>query len=165
MNADEYHLPAGAGRLLNLGGMGVHFKISGEQTGGAFAIVEHPIAPHVIVEPHLHQNEDELSYVLEGTIWARVGQREVEALPGSYVWKPRGVMHSFWNPGSNPARVLEVISPAGFERLFEDFAALLESTPDPGEEAVVELCGRYGLTLDPSWVRDLEARFGPMRVV
>ena len=113
MNANECHLPPGAGNLLDLGGLGVHFKIRGDQTGGAFAIVEHPMEAHVIVEPHVHRDEDELSYVVEGTIWARVGEREVEALPGSYVWKPRGVMHSFWNPGPDPARVLELISPAG----------------------------------------------------
>jgi hypothetical protein len=95
----------------------------------------------------------------------RVGEREIEAQTGSYVWKPRGVMHSFWNPGPDPARVLEVISPAGFERLFEDFAGLLERTPERSEEEVVDLCGRYGLTLDPSWVPDLEARFGAMRMV
>jgi quercetin dioxygenase-like cupin family protein len=73
------------------------------------AIVEHPMEPHVIVEPHVHSDENELSYVVAGTTWVRVGKREVKALPGSYVWKPRGVMHSFWNPGPDPARVLEVL--------------------------------------------------------
>jgi quercetin dioxygenase-like cupin family protein len=165
MNANDAYLPPKAGKLLDLGGFGVHFKIRGEQTGGAFAIVEHPMQPHVIVEPHVHRIEDELSYVVEGTIWARVGEREVEAPSGSYVWKPRGVMHSFWNPGPNPARVLEVISPAGFERLFEEFAMLLERTPEPSEEEVVDLCDQYGLTLDASWIADLEARFGAMRMV
>jgi quercetin dioxygenase-like cupin family protein len=165
MNANECYLPPGAGNLLDLGGLGVHFKIRGDQTGGAFAIVEHPLEPHVIVEPHVHSDEDELSYVVAGTIWARVGEREVKALPGSYVWKPRGVMHSFWNPGPDPARVLEIISPAGFERLFEEFAELLEGTPEPSEDEVVDLCARYGLILDASWVPDLEARFGAMRMV
>lgn len=72
------------GNLLYLGGLGVHFKIRGDQTGGAFAIVEHPMEPHVVVEPHVHSDEDELSYVVAGTIWARVGKREVKGLPGSY---------------------------------------------------------------------------------
>jgi quercetin dioxygenase-like cupin family protein len=78
------------GPLVDLGGLGVHFKVRGEQTGGQFAVVEHPVEPSVVVEPHRHQHEDELSYVLDGTVWARVGDREVEAAAGSYVWKPRG---------------------------------------------------------------------------
>jgi hypothetical protein len=70
MSANECYLPPGAGNLLDLGGLGVHFKIRGDQTGGAFAIVEHPMEPHVIVEPHVHSDEDVLSYVVAGTIWA-----------------------------------------------------------------------------------------------
>lgn len=111
-------IPPGTGPLVDLGGIGVHFKVRGEQTGGAFAIVKHPVAPRVIVEPHSHRNEDELSYVLEGTIWVRVGDNEIEAVTGSYVWKPRGILHTFWNPITSPARVLEIISPSGFERFF-----------------------------------------------
>jgi quercetin dioxygenase-like cupin family protein len=117
-NTDVYMAPGG-GALVDLGGLGVHFKVRGEQTGGSFAIVEHPVEPGILVDPHIHRNEDEMSYVLNGTIWARVGDREVEAVAGSYVWKPRGVLHAFWNPGPEPARILEIISPAGLERLFE----------------------------------------------
>ena len=83
MSANECYLSPGAGNLLDLGGLGVHFKIRGDQTGGAFAIVEHPMEPHVIVEPRVHSHEDELSYVVAGTIWARVGEREFKALQGS----------------------------------------------------------------------------------
>ncbi|HLL80438.1 MAG TPA: cupin domain-containing protein, partial [Ktedonobacteraceae bacterium] len=91
------------GRSVWLGGMGVVFKISGADTGGAFAVVEHPIEPGRLVLPHVHLHEDEYSYVLEGTIGARVGDRELIAGQGSYVVKPRGLMHTFWNPGPGPA--------------------------------------------------------------
>src|SRR5215475_1881525 len=88
------------GRSVWLGGMGVVFKLSGVDTGGAFAVVEHPIEPGRLVLPHVHQHEDEYSYVLEGTIGARVGDREVAAAgPCSYLVKPRGLMHTFWNTG------------------------------------------------------------------
>lgn len=60
--------------------------------------MEHPVEPGIIVEPHTHQYEDELSYVVSGTIWARIGDREIEAPPSTYIWKPRGIMHTFWNP-------------------------------------------------------------------
>ncbi len=165
MQDSAVHVAPGGGTFVDLDGLGVHFKVRGEQTGGGFAIVEHPMEPRIIVEPHIHRDEDELSFVLEGTIWARVGDREVEAATGSYVWKPRGVLHTFWNPGPAPARILEVISPAGFERLFEEFAALLERSPEPSEDEVYGLCGRYGLTFDRSWLPELESRFGSLRVV
>ena len=107
----------------------------------------------------------EKSSILSGSIWARVGDREVEAAAGAYVWKPRGVLHTFWNPGPEPARILEVISPAGLERLFDEVAALLESPTESTEEQVYELCRTYGLSFDRSWLPDIEARFGPMRIV
>lgn len=154
----------GAGPLVDLGGLGVHFKVRGEQTGGAFAVVEHPVSPGVVVEPHVHRNEDELSFVLEGTVWARVGEREVEAPAGSYVWKPRNVLHTFWNPGPEPARILETISPAGFENFFEELAILLQRS-EPDDEAIYALCDRYELTFDRTWLPELESRFGPMRMI
>jgi mannose-6-phosphate isomerase-like protein (cupin superfamily) len=155
----------GEGLLVDLGGLGVHLKVRGAQTGGLFAVVEHPISPRIIVEPHIHQREDELSFVLEGSGWARVGEWEVEATAGSYVWKPRGVLHTFWNPGPEPARILEIISPAGFEDFFEELAVLLQTSPAPSDDDVYGLCDRYGLSFDRSWLPDLESRFGPMRMV
>lgn len=163
-NVSQY-VPPGGGKLVDLGGLGVHFKVRGEQTGGRFAVVEHPIEPGVLVDPHAHRHEDELSYILQGTVWARVGDQEIEAIAGSYIWKPRNVLHTFWNAGPTPARILEVISPAGFERLFDDVAALLQSPSESPEEQVYELCATYGLSFDRSWVPELEARFGPMRIV
>jgi quercetin dioxygenase-like cupin family protein len=165
MDHEMVHLGPGDGTLVDLGGVGVHFKVRGAQTGGAFAVVEHPVSPGVIVEPHVHQHEDELSFVLEGTVWARVGDHEVQAKAGSYIWKPRGVLHSFWNPGPEPARILETISPAGFEDFFEELAALLQHSPPPSDAEVHELSERYGLSFDRRWLPELEARFGPMRVV
>jgi mannose-6-phosphate isomerase-like protein (cupin superfamily) len=100
----------GEGRSVWLGGMGVVYKVSGADTGGAFAVVEHPVEPGRLVLPHVHRHEDEYSYVLEGTIGARVGDREVVAGPGSYLIKPRGLMHTFWNAGPGPARLLEIIA-------------------------------------------------------
>lgn len=161
----ELFLGTDHGRLVDLGGLGVRFKIYSEQTGGHFAVVEHPVEPGIVVEPHTHQNEDELSYVVSGTIWARVGEREAEAPAGTYIWKPRGVMHSFWNPGPEPALIIETISPGGFERFFEELASLLEEPGLSTDDDVAALCARYSLTLDRTWLPGLQERFGPMRMV
>ena len=143
----------GEGRSVWLGGMGVVFKVSGADTGGAFAVVEHPIEPGRLVLPHVHLHEDEYSYILEGTIGARVGDHEVVGGPGSYVIKPRGLMHTFWNAGPGPARLLEVISPAGFEKYFGELA----EAGDPGRRQ--ELAAKYGVTYSSDWVAGLISRY------
>jgi mannose-6-phosphate isomerase-like protein (cupin superfamily) len=143
----------GEGRSVSLGGMGVVFKVSGAETGGAFAVVEHPIDPGRLVLPHVHQREDEYSYVLEGTIGARVGDNEVTAGPGSYLIKPRGLMHTFWNAGPRPARILEVIAPAGFETYFAELA----DAEDPDRRH--ELATKYGVSYSSEWVAELISRY------
>lgn len=152
MNIPEIVVNPGEGRSVSLGGMGVVFKVSGAQTGGAFAIVEHPIEPGRLVMPHMHRNEDEYSYVLEGTVGARIGDREVVAGPGSYVIKPRGLMHTFWNPGPAPARLLEIIAPAGFESYFIELAEAKD------QRRGSELATKYGVTYSSDWVADLASR-------
>lgn len=164
MRGVELFLTPGAGALVDIGGVGVHFKVRGEATGGQFAVVEHPVEPGVIVEPHMHHHEDELSYVVEGTVWVRVGDKEMQAHAGSYVWKPRHVLHTFWNAGPEPARILEIISPAGFEHFFEELAKLLQIQPPPDDD-IAALTDRYGLIFDQSWLPDIQARFGPLKVV
>jgi hypothetical protein len=98
-------------------------------------------------------------------VWARVGDHEVEACVGSYVWKPRGVLHSFWNAGPDPARVLEIISPAGFERLFREVGELMRGASSASEADIYKLCEQYGLSFDRSWLAEVESRFGSMRIV
>jgi mannose-6-phosphate isomerase-like protein (cupin superfamily) len=153
MDVSKLVVKPGEGRSVSLGGMGVVFKVSGTDTGGAFAVVEHPIEPGRLVLPHVHLHEDEYSYVLEGTIGARVGDHEVAAGPGSYLLKPRGLMHTFWNAGPGPARLLEVIAPAGFETYFVELA----EAKDPGRRQ--ELAAKYGVTYSSDWVAELISRY------
>ena len=141
-------VPAGAGEVASLGALGVIFKVAAEQTGGAFTIVEHPMAPGALAPPHVHEREDELSYVLEGQVGFRLGDRDMTFGPGSYVVKPRGIPHAFWNAGAEPARIIEIIWPAGFEQYFRDFSRHLAAGPaDPAR--VAELRARYGLSEAP----------------
>lgn len=152
----------GEGARADLGGLGVDFKIWSEATGGALAIVEHPMEPRRLVPPHVHEREDELSYVLAGTFGVRVGDQEAVAGPGTYVYKPKGVLHTFWNPTDLPARMIELIFPAGFERFFEALGQVNSRPGDPAElqHQREELGERYRLGFDPGWVADLEARHG-----
>jgi uncharacterized cupin superfamily protein len=147
------------GRSL-MGGFAI-FKLLGEATGGAFAIVEHNLAPHTLAAPvHTHRDVDEASYVLEGEIGALIGGEELRAGPGTLVVKPKGIPHTFWNPGDIPARLLEVIWPAGFERYFEELDHLLaESGARPDLARIIQLAERYGMEMDFSSLPDLMAKY------
>ena len=140
-------------------GFGVVFKLWSADTGGAVSIVEHPFEPGVLVPPHLHTREDEFSIVTEGEIGFRSGDREVVLGPGGYITKPRGELHSMWNAGDVPARMIEVISPAGFEKFFRDLADLTTDGAPP-VEAMATLAKAYGLQFgEPPWLPDLIARY------
>ncbi len=152
----------GAGESVSLGGVGVDFKIPAEVTGGAFSVVEHPVEAGRLVPPHIHYREHELSYVLRGEIGVRIGDRDFTAGPGSYVFKPRDIPHTFWNAGPEPAHLIELIWPAGFENFFAELGRLVETCPP---EELAERRAELALAYDhhyvhPEWVPELKERYG-----
>ncbi len=154
-------IPPGDARSVQLAGLGVVFKISGTETNGLFSVVEHPIEPRALVPPHMHTREDELSYVLEGEIGARIGGQEFHAGPGSYLFKPRNIPHTFWNPTDRPARLIEFIVPSGMEKYFEELSALIRTGVRPGGPEHEALNARYGHTnAGMEWVPELIAKYG-----
>jgi mannose-6-phosphate isomerase-like protein (cupin superfamily) len=154
-------LGPGEGDSVDLGGLGIRFMIDGERSGGGFSLVEHPLAPRALAAPlHRHANEDEYSYVLEGRMGADLGGEILTAEPGDLVFKPRNQWHSFWNPGDEPARILEIISPAGFERYFADLGDLAASGEPLGPDTVGPIAARYGLELDFASIPSLVERHG-----
>ena len=142
-----------------LGSIGVRFLIGGFEAGERFSLVEHPMSPRALAAPlHLHTREDEYSFVLEGRMGALLGDDVVEAGPGDLVFKPRNQWHTFWNAGDEPCRILEIISPAGFEHFFQELVAMggaIQADP----EALGQLCARYGLEMQPETVPELLERF------
>jgi mannose-6-phosphate isomerase-like protein (cupin superfamily) len=154
------------GKNVTLTSIGGRFMIWSEESGGGFSLVEHPIPPRGLAAPlHRHAREDEYSYVLEGRMGAQLGDDVVFANAGDLVFKPRGQWHTFWNAGDSPCRILEIISPGGFEHYFEELgdgiAAMTAATA--GEvlahsglpvryaiefrpESIPELCRTHGLT-------------------
>ncbi len=140
----------GGGQQGNLGTIGVVFKLWDRDTGGALSIVAHPFPVGALVPPHLHTREDEYSIVTEGKIGFRSGDREVVLGPGGYITN-----------GPEPARMIEVISPAGFEHFFREMADLTAAGP-PQLPEVMALADRYGLQGgQPDWLPDLIARYPP----
>jgi mannose-6-phosphate isomerase-like protein (cupin superfamily) len=134
--------------------------IDGSESGGGFSLVEHPIAPRALAAPlHRHNREDEYSYVLEGRVGALLGDEVVIGGPGDLIFKPRKQWHTFWNAGDEPARILEIISPAGFERYFEELSEL-DSVAGTDPHVLAELCARYELEMQPETIPGLVERFG-----
>ena len=154
------------GKVVDLGSVGVRFMVWGAETGGSFSLVEHPIPPRTLAAPlHRHDREDEYSYVLEGRMGALLGGEVVYAEAGDLVFKPRQQWHTFWNAGDEPCRILEIISPAGFEHFFNELgeqmaaaqAVSVAQVPDIGglaaryghyfqPESIARLCEQHGLT-------------------
>jgi mannose-6-phosphate isomerase-like protein (cupin superfamily) len=143
-----------------LGSIGARFLIDGADAESRFSLLEHPMSPRALAAPlHRHTREDEYSFVLQGRMGALLGDDVVEAGPGDLVFKPRNQWHTFWNAGDEPCRILEIISPAGFEDFFRELDALggaLQAAPDE----LAALNARYGLEMQPESVPGLLDRFG-----
>ena len=147
------------GKAGFLGSIGVRFMIDGSESGGGFSLVEHPMSARALAAPlHRHTREDEYSYVIEGRVGALLGDDVVVGGPGDLIFKPRGQWHTFWNAGDEPARLLEIIAPAGFEQFFAelvDLGGVARSDP----QTLAALCDRYELEMNPDSVPELLQRF------
>ena len=147
------------GKAGFLGSIGVRFMIEGSEAGERFSLVEHPMGPRALAAPlHRHIREDEYTWVIAGRVGALLGDDVVIGEPGDLIFKPRNQWHTFWNAGDAPARILEIISPAGFEDFFAelvDLGGVMRAAP----EALRELCVRYELEMDPDSVPGLIERF------
>jgi mannose-6-phosphate isomerase-like protein (cupin superfamily) len=148
------------GKAGSLGSIGVRLMVDGADSGGGFSLVEHPMPPRALAAPlHRHANEDEYSYVLEGRMGALLGDEVLEAAPGDLVFKPRNQWHTFWNAGDEPCRILEIISPAGFEQYFSRLVDM-GGGPNADPQELGELSERYGIEYQLDSVPGLLERFG-----
>lgn len=159
VNQSRFHVPASGGSVVFDGPIGTTVMVGGAATNGALSICEMPVAPGFMVPPHTHRDFDEWSYVLEGRIGARIGDDEFTAEAGSYILKPRGLMHTFWNAGPAHARIIELITPAGFETFFERLGQLAASG-ELTDELMVSMGEEYGTSVSMEWVDELTARYG-----
>lgn len=150
-----------AGTTVRIGGFSARSVVSAEQTDGAFALIEHELAPRQLGSPmHTHAREHEISHVTAGRLGVQIGDEVLEAGPGDTVRKPRGIPHAFWNPGEETVRFLELITPPGFEHYFADIAPLFEDPGRPDFEALTAACARYGLDMDFASMERLIAEHG-----
>ena len=150
------HVPPGGGRSFWLLGELYKAKALGEDTGGAFAFVEATTPPGAGPPPHVHRNEDETFWVLEGELEFMVADGTVSAPAGSFVYAPRGIPHTYRNVGTTPSRYVVMIQPAGLEKFFEEVSEPAEdpSAPPPvhGQEVIEKIMAaapKYGMEILP----------------
>lgn len=130
----------------------MEFKVTGDDTGGAFCLFEDSSPPGYGPPPHIHHREDEAFYVLEGEFRFLAEDREITVRPGSVIHVPKGALHTFQNVGTRTGRVLVMVAPAGLEKLFVQAGepASDRTTPPPsaaGPEKLIELAPNYGLEI------------------
>jgi quercetin dioxygenase-like cupin family protein len=137
-------------------------KITAEASGGSLTIEEWGLPPGVMIPPHTHAREDECDFILEGELTCDVGGEVVVASAASYVLKPRGVSHAFYNAGSETVRVLGIVVPGGLEGYFDEYEQIASSDlgEDERRKARAELGERYGVTWHDERIPEARARFG-----
>jgi quercetin dioxygenase-like cupin family protein len=152
------HSPQAA-RSVSLGGLGVVYRLPAADTQGVFVAVEHPLQPQTLGSPvHTHTREDEYSFILEGQVTFMLGDEVFTASPGDWVVKPRNIPHCFWNAKPQAARILEIISPPGFEKYFDEMAEIAASTPmDFGR--IPDIQRNYGLISDFASLQELTQKY------
>jgi quercetin dioxygenase-like cupin family protein len=158
--ARVYGLEEGEGNARWWGGGLATIKAAGKETGDLYSIVE-VLEPQGARAPlHLHRKEDEAFYVLEGEMTFRIGEETIKARPGSFVFGPKDVPHTY-TVDSGPARLLFLLSPAGFEGFVEAISKPAKSPtlPPTKTEAPTEVDDTTEEAESESFAV-LEARYG-----
>jgi quercetin dioxygenase-like cupin family protein len=133
-------LGPGEGKIVSVLGDPYTYKVVGGDTGGNYSLIEHTTAGDG-PPPHIHQSEEEAFYVLAGEVNVTIGDQTIRGTAGSFVLIPRGTVHTFSTVGPAPAKVLVIISPAGFEQFFTEIDGVTDV------EKIMTLAPRYNLEI------------------
>jgi mannose-6-phosphate isomerase-like protein (cupin superfamily) len=144
---DAFVMGRGEGRAIQVGGGEVTIKISSRDTGGAFAAFEGVTQPLDGPPLHLHRDQDEWWYILEGEYRFEVDGREIHAGAGATVFAPRGSRHTFQNIGTTPGRTVTTVVPGGLDLFFEELATAVPRGTVPDLARLVPIFEKHGLEL------------------
>lgn len=140
-------IPLGEGKAVNVIGNAITIRLHARDTGGVLSVFESVDQPGGGPPPHIHHREDETFQVLEGEYEFTCGGKTFKALAGATIFAPRGVAHSYRYVGRTPGRLVVTLTPAGFERFFEEVGAM--SPQEQQIPKVIEIGQKYGLEFLP----------------
>ena len=140
----------GEGKLLEAFGDTVQVKLSGEETGGSFALGFGTTPPGHGPPPHIHHREDELFIVLEGS-FRYLGENgwSEPVGPGGIAYTPRGVRHTFQNCGTTTGKHWVLATPSGFEKFFSQCAEVFALGGVPDMQRIIAIATEHQLEFVP----------------
>ena len=130
---------------IGIPGNDIFHRAKSADTGGVFSSVELVSQPGQGVSLHVHEDEDELVYVIDGEIEVTLGDQTMTATAGVLALLPRGIPHGFTNIGDKPSRILDVILPGKFDQYFVELHNLYANSDTPDEAKLNELAEKYGI--------------------
>jgi len=138
----------GSGKAVNILGIPMLIRLHGRATNGIVSAVESHDVPGGGPPPHIHHREDETFQILEGDYEFTVGGKTILAKPGTTLFAPRGVAHTYRYLGLTPGKLMCIITPSGFEGFFEEIGAM---TPQQQQDIprVMEIAKKFGLEFLP----------------
>jgi len=138
-------VPPGGGKEVCAFGDTVIFKVVGEQTGSDVTVAMAITPPGGGPPPHMHRNEHEIFIIESGEIELWSDGEWTPAAPGSVVFLPKGVPHSFRNAGSTPSRMWVVATPSGFESFFGKCSKEFAAGGPPDMDRLLQICAEHGI--------------------
>ena len=154
-------MPAETAEVIAIRSFKTTVRVPAEATGGAMSVLEHTLPGGYVAMPiHTHARETEVTHVLEGTLTVQVGDEVVKAGPGTYVVKPAGVRHTFWNESERPVRFLEITTPGGVETFYREVSAAINARGKPDMGAVLGAARKHGMDFEMGSLMDLLDRYG-----
>ena len=143
------HIKSGEGKKGKIGDGDINFKLNKTQTDGHLGVTESILPVGILgAPPHFHKGFDEICRVTEGTLTILVGEKIFEVNEGDWHLRPKGIVHSFWNTGTKPAKFIEIYSPGGHEAYMNELSDLFLQNRRPVPGALDLLSKKYDITFD-----------------
>lgn len=140
-------LALGEGLRLESGpGRDLVFKVTGEDTGGAFDYFIVEVAAHGGPPLHVHHKQEETIQVLKGRYKVRIGDEIFYCQEGGFAYLPSNVPHAFLNLTDEPGEIVVVYTPGGGHKFYEELGPISRSA-SPDRQAIAQVFARHGMTL------------------
>ena len=134
-----------SGKVMRAFGDEITVYLGAAETGGKYTMFSAVTPPGGGPPPHYHANEDEWFFVQEGRAEFFKDNAWAEAPIGTVVFTPRGVVHTFRNPGDKPLRMMVHTAPSGFEVFFARCAEEFAKPGPPNMPRLVEIAAEHGI--------------------